>query len=136
MDNVRMVVLGVLLALVWQHTLVSAHVLGRPSSTSDLAQLWSLVEQFEDTLADAAQEDNFDYEESDHNQEWSMNHDAKQEPLDPERSQTQGHSRTASQKILLQDLLMAAKKRASGCFGARMDRIGNTSGLGCNSGRG
>lgn len=35
----RIVVLWGLLVLLCQHTLVSGHILGRPSSASDLAQL-------------------------------------------------------------------------------------------------
>lgn len=35
----------------------------------------------------------------------------------------------------LLDLLMS-RRRAASCFGARMDRIGNAGGLGCNNGKG
>ncbi|XP_051282063.1 natriuretic peptides A [Dicentrarchus labrax] len=143
----RTVVLWGLLALLCQHTLVSSHILGRPSSTSDLAQLKSLLERFEETLAEAAQEEDSeaDYEgtnqEPEHSQAsrgWSPDQEGDQEPLISERSQSPAddRSRTTSQRSRLQDLLMTARKRASGCFGARMDRIGNASGLGCNSGRG
>uniref|UniRef100_A0A3Q3MJW7 Natriuretic peptide A n=2 Tax=Mastacembelus armatus TaxID=205130 RepID=A0A3Q3MJW7_9TELE len=136
-----------LLALLCQHTLVDGHILGRASSTSDLAQLKSLLERFEEALTEAAQEENSeaDYEETNQEsarnqagQEWSLDQEGDQEPLIPERSQptVQGQSRATSQRSRLQDLLMAARKRSSSCFGARMDRIGNASGLGCNSGRG
>ncbi|XP_070765881.1 natriuretic peptides A [Enoplosus armatus] len=142
----RTEVLWGLLVLLCQHALVSSHILGRPSSTSDLAQLKSLLERFEETLAEAAQEEDSEADYEEPNQEpvhsqasrgWTLDQGGDQEPLISERSQlpTEGHSRAASQRSRLQDLLMAAK-RASGCFGARMDRIGNTSGLGCNSGRG
>ncbi|KAK7884476.1 hypothetical protein WMY93_027599 [Mugilogobius chulae] len=39
----------------------------------------------------------------------------------------------ANQRSLL-DLLLSARRSSSGCFGARMDRIGNASGLGCGRG--
>ncbi|XP_032376160.1 natriuretic peptides A [Etheostoma spectabile] len=140
----RTAVLWGLLALLCQHTLVSSHVLGRTSSTSDLAQLKSILELFEETLADAAQEEDSDSDYEGTNQQpessqgWNQDQAADLEPLMSERSQlpAEGHSRTASQRSRLQDLLLTARKRASGCFGARMDRIGNASGLGCNSGRG
>ncbi|XP_068995371.1 natriuretic peptides A-like [Embiotoca jacksoni] len=102
----------------------------------------SLLERFEETLAEAAQEDDpeTDYEgtnqDPERSQGWGLDQERNQEPVIPERSQpTEGHSRTVSQRSRLQDLLMTARKRASGCFGARMDRIGNASGLGCNNGR-
>lgn len=104
----------------------------------------SLLERFEETLAEAGQEEDSegDYEgtnqESARSREWSQDQEGDQEPLIPERSQppAESHSRAASQRSRLQDLLLATRKRASSCFGARMDRIGNASGLGCNNGRG
>ncbi|XP_034732781.1 natriuretic peptides A [Etheostoma cragini] len=138
----RTAVLWGLLVLLCQHTLVSSHVLGRTSSTSDLAQLKSILERFEENLADAAQEEDSeaDYEGTNQQPESSQgwNQEANQEPLISERSQlpAEAHSRAASQRSRLQDLLMTARKLSSGCFGARMDRIGNASGLGCNNGRG
>lgn len=107
----------------------------------------SLLERFEETLVEAAQEEDpeADYEGTNQEPErsqasrgWSLDQEGDQEPLTAERSQSpaEGHSRTSSQRSRLQDLLLTARKRASSCFGARMDRIGNASGLGCNSGRG
>ncbi|XP_008288393.1 natriuretic peptides A [Stegastes partitus] len=137
----RTMVLWGLLVLLFQQTLVSSHVLGRPSSTSDLTQLKSLLERFEETLADAAQEEidpEADYEEINQRPEpgqgWSLDREENREPVISERTQKAAEGR--SQRNRLQDLLLTARKRASGCFGARMDRIGNSSGLGCNSGRG
>ncbi|XP_031735677.1 natriuretic peptides A isoform X2 [Anarrhichthys ocellatus] len=143
----RTAVLWGLLALLCQHTLVSSHILGRSSSTSELAQIKSLLERFEETLADAAQEeeDEADYDgtkqqpvNSQASRGWNLDQEVDQEPLISAKSQlpAEGHSRTQSQRSRLQDLLLTARKRASGCFGARMDRIGNASGLGCNNGRG
>lgn len=107
----------------------------------------SLLERFEETLSEAGQEEDFeaDYEDTDqepgHSQasrEWNLDQERDKEPMISERSQSPAeiHSRTGSQRSRLQDLLMTARKRASSCFGARMDRIGNASGLGCNNGRG
>ncbi|KAI4823895.1 hypothetical protein KUCAC02_012449 [Chaenocephalus aceratus] len=47
-----------------------------------------------------------------------------------------GPSRGQSERSRLLDLLIGSRKRSSSCFGARMDRIGNASSLGCNNGRG
>ncbi|XP_030590220.1 natriuretic peptides A [Archocentrus centrarchus] len=143
----RTEVLWGMLALLCQQTLVSSHILGRPSSTTDLAQLKSLLERFEETLAEAVQEEELQTDYEDMNQEpkrsqpsqgWGLDQERNQEALISERAQppNEDHSKTASQRTRLQDLLMATRKRTSGCFGARMDRIGNASGLGCNSGRG
>ncbi|KAM3617017.1 uncharacterized protein V6R79_001143 [Siganus canaliculatus] len=145
-DNMSPVVMWGLLVLFCQHTLVNSHILGRPSSASDLAQLKSLLGRIEETLAEASQREDLegDYEatnqEPEHsqvsNRDWNLDQEEDQEPLLSERSQLppEGHGRTASQRSRLQDLLLTARKRASSCFGARMDRIGNTSGLGCNNG--
>ncbi|KAM8864193.1 natriuretic peptides A [Spinachia spinachia] len=143
----RTTVLWGLVALLCQHTLVSSHILGRPSSTRELAQIKSLLERFEDTLADVDQEEDSeaDYEGTNQQPEngqasrgWNMDQEGDQGPLLSEKSQlsAEGPSTTQSQRRRLQDLLLTARKRASGCFGARMDRIGNASGLGCNNGRG
>ncbi|XP_040007538.1 natriuretic peptides A [Xiphias gladius] len=147
----RTAVLWGLLALLCQHTLISSHILGRASSTSDLAQLKSLLKRFEETLTEAAQEEDSeaDYEGTNQepertsalnqvSREWSLDQEGDQEPLISERSQptVERNSRAMSQRRRLQDLLMTTRKRASSCFGARMDRIGNASGLGCNNGRG
>ncbi|TNN25569.1 Natriuretic peptides A [Liparis tanakae] len=67
---------------------------------------------------------------------WSLDPEGNREPSGPEPPPGLG-GRTASQRSRLQDLLLSARRQSSsGCFGARMDRIGNASGLGCNAGRG
>ncbi|XP_057716199.1 natriuretic peptides A [Corythoichthys intestinalis] len=143
----RVVVLWGLLHLLCQYTAVSGHVLGRTSSADDLAQLKSLLERFEETLAEAAQEDTSESDYTTTNQEpertqsnrgWNVELDRDQEPATAERSQpvVESQNRATIQKNRLLDLLLTARKRASGCFGARMDRIGNVSGLGCNTSRG
>ncbi|KAM9856285.1 natriuretic peptides A [Aulostomus maculatus] len=143
----RIAVLWGLLALLCQLTLVNTHILGRPSLASDLAKLKSLLEHFEETMAEAAQEEDIesDYEVADQEPEhsqtsraWSLAQEGDQEHLIMDRSQlpAEGQSRVTNQKNHLLDLLMSARKRTSGCFGARMDRIGNASGLGCNNVRG
>ncbi|XP_043973914.1 natriuretic peptides A [Gambusia affinis] len=113
------------LALFWQHSLVTGHALGRPSLPSNLDQLKSLLERIEETLADEPQEES-DYEEPIREAEPSRDGSPEQ----------QNRPSEASQRNRLNDLLLSLRKRASSCFGTRMDRIENSSGLGCNSGRG
>nr|AHF49789.1 atrial natriuretic peptide [Oncorhynchus gorbuscha] len=137
---VRTAVSWGLLLLLCQQTLVAAHVLGRPYPESDLAQLKNLLERFEETLAAVATADDpaVDYEgpnpEPEHSKaspEW----DRAPERLSDVRelAADESYSRAQSQRSRLQDLLMATRSKAvSGCFGARMDRIGTSSGLGCS----
>ncbi|XP_074537101.1 natriuretic peptides A [Halichoeres trimaculatus] len=139
----RAAVLWGLLVLLCQHTLLSGHVLGRPSETNDLAQLKSILQRLGETLAEVVQEEgdpeagyeepSQEPEQSQASQRWNPEHEVDQEAFIPERSE--GRSRmAASTRSRLQDLLLTARR--SSCFGARMDRIGNTSGLGCNTGKG
>ncbi|KAM4736754.1 natriuretic peptides A [Anableps anableps] len=130
------------LALFWQQCLVSGHALGKPSFTSNLDQLKSLLERFEETLAEEAQKEELDadYEETkqeaEHSRGWSLDQEGDRENQTSDGAQPPavGQSRTTSQRNRLKDLLLSLGKRASSCFGARMDRIGNISGLGCNRG--
>ncbi|KAK5862951.1 hypothetical protein PBY51_000016 [Eleginops maclovinus] len=142
----RTAVLWGLLALLCQHTLVSTHTLGRPSPNIDLVQLKSLLQRFEEMLTESAQEDSeADYDDTNQQPDnsqvprgWNLDQEGPVQPLTSERSQlpAEGPSRGQSDRSRLLDLLMGTRKRSSGCFGARMDRIGNASGLGCNTGRG
>ncbi|CDQ60465.1 atrial natriuretic peptide precursor [Oncorhynchus mykiss] len=140
---VRTAVSWGLLLLLCQQTLVAAHVLGRPYPESDLAQLKNLLERFEETLAAVATADDtvVDYEgpnpEPEHSKaspEWDRSPEAPQRLSDVrELAADESYSRAQSQRSRLQDLLMATRSKAvSGCFGARMDRIGTSSGLGCS----
>lgn len=102
----------------------------------------SLLEHFEESVSEADQGQNpeldqeADYESRDHEpgRGWNLDLVRDQDPAPSGRSEI--HSPAWAQRNHLQDLLMSLRKRASSCFGARMDRIGNASGLGCNSGRG
>ncbi|KAM6977157.1 natriuretic peptides A-like [Aplochiton taeniatus] len=142
----RTAILWGLLALICQQTLVQAHVLGRASSTSDLALLKSLLQRFEETLLTADQEESpeTDYEQnqpdpgqSQASQGWNQNQENQGVPLSEEQEPAEASlGRTQSQRTRLQNLLLATRSKMSGCFGARMDRIGNSSGLGCNSRKG
>ncbi|XP_075902075.1 natriuretic peptides A [Nelusetta ayraudi] len=142
----RMVVLWGLLVLLQLQTLVGGHTLGRPaSSASELDQLQDLLERFEETLAEAVQagDSESDYEANEQEpghfgQEVNPEQQRDRQPLAGGRFQSpvDSLSRTASgRRSHLLDLLMS-RRRAASCFGARMDRIGNSGGLGCNSGKG
>ncbi|CAF90579.1 unnamed protein product, partial [Tetraodon nigroviridis] len=137
----KIVVLWSLLVLLGQHPQVSSHVLGRPSSASDLSQLKSLLERFEESVSEADQDQNpeldqeaeYDTRDEEPGRGWNLDLLKNQDAATAGRSELHTPS---GQRNHLQDLLMSLRKRASSCFGARMDRIGNASGLGCNNGRG
>lgn len=103
------------------------------SGSSNESCLQSLLQLFEENLADAGQDDSAgDYDGTRPESEWSQAQEGDRDPSVPDRAET----RAAGPRSRLQDLLLATRKRASSCFGARMDRIGNASSLGCNNGRG
>ncbi|XP_033825678.1 natriuretic peptides A [Periophthalmus magnuspinnatus] len=113
---------GLLLPLLCQlYPGAQAHSLAR-AATTDLDQLKSVLQRLEASL--------------------SVVPDEEQEPGDyaPEPGSPQGvgsrgtESDVPSQRSQLLDLLLSARRSSSGCFGARMDRIGNASGLGCGRG--
>lgn len=104
----------------------------------------SILERFEESKSQAEQDQNpgldqeAEYDSRDQEPAWGWNldlmRDQDQEPATAERSEV--HSLPLSQRNHLQDLLMSLRKRASSCFGGRVDRTGNASGLGCNNGSG
>ncbi|XP_062315660.1 natriuretic peptides A [Osmerus eperlanus] len=137
----RTALLWGILVLLCQQVLVRSHVVGRTYSANDLAQLKNLLERFEETMVAVVQAEDPvpDYEEMNPNPEQrqtNLGWDRTPEELNPPpiepREPDEGHSRTQSQKSRLQDLLMATRSKLSGCFGGRLDRIGTSSGLGCN----
>uniref|UniRef100_A0A4W5K1X9 Natriuretic peptide A n=1 Tax=Hucho hucho TaxID=62062 RepID=A0A4W5K1X9_9TELE len=113
-----------LLVLLCQQTLMAVHVLGRPYPASNL----NLLERFEETLAAV------DYESPNPEPEHSQASFCSQTSG---RQLWKGATAAQSQRSRLQDLVMATRSKAvTGCFGARMDRIRNSSGLGCRPERG
>nr|XP_061828990.1 natriuretic peptides A-like [Nerophis lumbriciformis] len=132
----RLLVLWGLLPL-----LAYSHPLGRTSTDDDLAQIKSLLERFEETMSQLAQEQDSepDYGAANREALWDVEQqDRDRDPVTPDRASplSEAQSRAMSQRSRLMDLLLSARKRTSGCFGARMDRIGNASGLGCNNAKG
>lgn len=104
-----------------------------------------LLERFEETLAEAVQagDSQSDYEASEQeagqlSQDVNAEQQRDRQPLAGGRfpSPVDSLSRSASgRRSHLLDLLVS-RRRAASCFGARMDRIGNSGGLGCNNGKG
>ncbi|KAL1021233.1 hypothetical protein UPYG_G00010460 [Umbra pygmaea] len=138
-----------LLVLFSQQMLVASHVLDRPYPASNFAQLKDLLHRFEDTLAAVAtaempaveyEDTNRESEQSQNNPGWDMALELAKRPVHSDvRDPTadENYNRAQVQRSQLQDLLMASRSKAvSGCFGARMDRIGTLSGLGCGPKRG
>ncbi|XP_028849215.1 natriuretic peptides A [Denticeps clupeoides] len=129
---VQAVVLSGLLMLLCQQVLVMAHFLNRPYSANSLTKLKVLLQQLEENLAAS------DYEEA--------NPDADASPAgaawdrDIQRTQTEDvnpQEALQAQKNRLLDLLMTTRSKGfSSCFGGRLDRIGSSSNLGCNTNKG
>lgn len=104
-----------------------------------------LLERFEETLAEAVQagEPESEYaageqEAGQPGQDVTSEQQRDRQALAGGRFQSpvDSLSRTASgRRSHLLDLLVS-RRRAASCFGARMDRIGNSGGLGCNNGKG
>ncbi|KPP65859.1 natriuretic peptides A precursor-like [Scleropages formosus] len=102
------------------------------------------MSQFEETLAaDEPSDGLLDYEDGRQEADQSLSspdwdrETPGRDPQDrdpPSRDPQDGYR---AQKNRLQDLLVSARSKSlSGCFGARIDRIGTSSGLGCGPKRG
>lgn len=106
----------------------------------------SLLERFEETLATLVQAEDPvpDYEgtnpDPDRGQTspgWDRDREGQRPPPSSDiQEPEEDYSMAQSPRYRLQDVLMAARSKTSGCFGARLDRIGNSSGLGCNNRKG
>lgn len=100
-----------------------------------------MLERFEETLVEAVQDGDYEASEQEPGQvgqEVIPQQQRDRQPQEGGRFQApvDNLSRTASgRRSHLLDLLMS-RRRAASCFGARMDRIGNAGGLGCNNGKG
>nr|BBC20603.1 atrial natriuretic peptide [Periophthalmus modestus] len=113
---------GLLLPLLYHlYPGAQAHSLARAAAT-DLDQLKSVLQRLEASLSAAPDED-------------QEPRDYALEPESPRGLSSRGtEPDEPSQRNQLLDLLLSARRSSSGCFGARMDRIGNASGLGCGRG--
>ncbi|XP_016150431.1 natriuretic peptides A-like [Sinocyclocheilus grahami] len=129
---IRGLILTGLLVLLWQQMDVQAHTLSRHSPASNMAKLKSLLQQFEEALAaEEAPERAVDYEDS--NTSW----DGDREEEAPPAEDSNPSDGFETQRNRLIDLLMSTRSKSlSGCFGGRLDRIGSSSTLGCNSKKG
>ena len=120
-------------SLIWARLTLNNNTTPPPSPQSLLGRL-------EETLAGGAPEDNTLVEQEEEQEYDGADQGPDRPPVGPERPAAGpaagGYGRPATQRSRLQDLLMATRSRTSSCFGSRMDRVGNSSGLGCNTGRG
>ncbi|XP_077080715.1 natriuretic peptides A [Siphateles boraxobius] len=135
---IRELILTGLLVLLWHQMDVQAHTLSRHSSASNMAKLKSLLQQFEEALA--TEDRVLDYEDSNTMLEQSpastsWNRDREDEAAPAEDTNLPDGLETQRNRLL--DLLMSIRSKSlSGCFGGRLDRIGSSSTLGCNSKKG
>ncbi|XP_059358688.1 natriuretic peptides A-like [Carassius carassius] len=138
---IRGLILTGLLVLLWHQMDVHAHMLSRHSPVTNMAKLKSLLQQFEEALAtEEAPERAVDYEDSNTALEQSpasVSWDRDRERDRDREEDTNPSDGFETQRKRLIDLLMSTRsKRLSGCFGGRLDRIGSSSTLGCNSQKG
>ncbi|XP_051950880.1 natriuretic peptides A-like [Xyrauchen texanus] len=138
---IRGLILTGLLVLLWQQMDVQAHVLSRHGSSSNIAKLKSLLQQFEEALAaDETPEKSVDYDDSNSALDQSpvsTSWDRDREEEAPPAEDTKPADGFETQRNRLIDLLMSTRSKSlSGCFGGRLDRIGSSSTLGCNSKKG
>ncbi|TRY96817.1 hypothetical protein DNTS_015397, partial [Danionella cerebrum] len=117
---------------------VQAHSVSRSSSASNLAKLKGLLLQLEEALATEEASDRVqDYDENSSLLEQSP--PAASWDTDRARGEEEAPSAldSDSQRNRLIDLLLSTRtKSLSSCFGGRLDRIGSSSTLGCNSKKG
>ncbi|XP_018963744.2 natriuretic peptides A-like [Cyprinus carpio] len=132
---IRGLILTGLLVLLCHQMDVQAHMLSRHSPVSNMAKLKSLLQQFEEALAtEEAPESAVDYEDSNTELEQSPASASWDRDREEEAAPADGFE---TQRRRLIDLLMSTRSKSlSGCFGGRLDRIGSSSTLGCNSKKG
>uniref|UniRef100_A0A8C1UJQ0 Natriuretic peptide A n=1 Tax=Cyprinus carpio TaxID=7962 RepID=A0A8C1UJQ0_CYPCA len=135
---IRGLILTGLLVLLWNQMDVQAHMLSRHSPVINMAKLKSLLQQFEEALAtEEAPERAVDYEDSNTALEQSpasvsWDRDREEEAAPAEDTSPPDGFETQRNRLI--DLLMSTRSKSlSGCFGGRLDRIGSSSTLGCNS---
>ncbi|XP_050972791.1 natriuretic peptides A [Labeo rohita] len=138
---IRGLILTGLLVLLWHQMDVQAHTLSRHSPASNMAKLKSLLQQFEEAMAaEEAPERSVDYEDSNTALEQSpasASWDRDRAEEAPPAEDTNNQDGFEAQRNRLIDLLMSTRSKSlSGCFGGRLDRIGSSSTLGCNSKKG
>ncbi|XP_072537151.1 natriuretic peptides A [Salminus brasiliensis] len=138
---VKGLILPGLLVLLCHEVAVQAHVLYRHNSANSISKLKSLLQQFEELLAPVEESEGVvDYEDrnmvpsqSQASPGWEKN---REEQAPPGEEPSPEEDLEAQKKHLIDLLLSTRSKGFSGCFGGRLDRIGSSSSLGCNSMRG
>ncbi|XP_076845070.1 natriuretic peptides A [Brachyhypopomus gauderio] len=137
---VRGLILAGLVVLLCHHAAVEAHVLGRQNSVNTVGKLKSLLEQFEEVLAAEDSDARPEYDDGKtvlgQNQGSPAWERDRQEQAPSPEDVGPDEGLEAQRKRLIDLLLSTRSKSFSGCFGGRLDRIGSSSSLGCNSMRG
>ncbi|XP_052459542.1 natriuretic peptides A-like [Carassius gibelio] len=140
---IRGLILTGLLLLLWSQMDVQAHMLSRHSPVSNMAKLKGLLQQLEEAVAaEEAPERAVDYEDSlpaleqsPASASWDRDRDREEEAAPAEDTSPPDGFETQRNRLI--DLLMSTRSKSlSGCFGGRLDRIGSSSTLGCNSKKG
>ncbi|KAF7695044.1 natriuretic peptides A [Silurus meridionalis] len=127
-----------LLVLLCHELTVQAHELSRHSSASSMGKLKNLLQQLEEALvAEEDTEGAVDYEDRNIAVSQSQVSPGRENQAAAPAEDSNTDEGLEMQRKRLMDLLLSTRSKSfSGCFGGRLDRIGSSSSLGCNSMKG
>ncbi|XP_026781412.3 natriuretic peptides A [Pangasianodon hypophthalmus] len=135
---VKGLILAGLLVLLCHELSVQAHVLSRHNSANSIGKIKNLLQQLEEALvAEEDTEGAVDYEDRNIALSQSQVSPGREDQAAaPEEDSNTDEGLEMQRKHLMDLLLSTRSKSFSGCFGGRLDRIGSSSSLGCNSMKG
>ncbi|KAI5621978.1 natriuretic peptides A precursor, partial [Silurus asotus] len=132
---IKGLILAGLLVLLCHELTVQAHELSRHSS---MGKLKNLLQQLEEALvAEEDTEGAVDYEDRNMAVSQSQVSPGRENQAAAPAEDSNTDEGLEMQRKRLMDLLLSTRSKSfSGCFGGRLDRIGSSSSLGCNSMKG
>ncbi|XP_017322595.1 natriuretic peptides A [Ictalurus punctatus] len=135
---VKGLILAGLLVLLCNELAVQAHVLSRHNSANSISKIKYLLQQLEEALvAEEDTEGAVDYEDRNIALSQSQASPGKEDQAAAPNEDSNTDEGLEMQRKHLMDLLLSTRSKSfSGCFGGRLDRIGSSSSLGCNSMKG
>ncbi|XP_053480505.1 natriuretic peptides A [Ictalurus furcatus] len=135
---VKGLILAGLLVLLCNEIAVQAHVLSRHNSANSISKIKYLLQQLEEALvAEEDTEGAVDYEDRNIALSQSQASPGREDQAAAPNEDSNTDEGLEMQRKHLMDLLLSTRSKSfSGCFGGRLDRIGSSSSLGCNSMKG
>ncbi|KAF4070594.1 hypothetical protein AMELA_G00287170 [Ameiurus melas] len=135
---VKGLILAGLLVLLCNELAVQAHVLSRHNSANSISKIKYLLQQLEEALvAEEDTEGAVDYEDRNIALSQSQASPGREDQAVAPNEDSNTDEGLEMQRKHLMDLLLSTRSKSfSGCFGGRLDRIGSSSSLGCNSMKG